>query len=196
MATDPKIIPKIKIDFEAGKLSQVDIAKKWKIGRETLRRLANKNSWEYGVMRQEWGRAIEKNGAVKFIEREGDLSAQVTSEFLHSVSRIGLFEQRVYDYIAEHPKIPSQAKSKQLFEFVKLLKIMTDKALLAYQGQRVALGMDQQKVKDPLADFKTTLDGVYKTLKGKSTGDLKDLQSGIQGKLELIEDEIRKGEDV
>lgn len=142
----------IKVDYEAGLLTKVDIATKHCINRQTLYKMADLNKWEYGKNRTEIDKATEDRSLENIINKQVDLATQVTSRFLDDIDKyrkLGMMpaSELVTAYNeakGKTKKVPKEEFSR-ILESTKVIKTAIEALRIGYEGCRMALGMDIKK---------------------------------------------------
>jgi DNA-binding XRE family transcriptional regulator len=139
MAVPQEKVNKIGVAYKAGQYSKTDIAKKFKITRQTLNNLAEKNGWEYQELRQDFNESIRKKEQEHFIKSEADKRIEVTAKFLRDVEEIEALNMQ---YIGGLSVCLTKQDVEKNFSFLKSCKIAMETLNIGYLGKRKALRMD------------------------------------------------------
>lgn len=151
MAIQEKSLLKIKVDYEVGKLSKVNICKKHSISRPTLVKLAKEHRWSYQKNLREVNEIIEEKTISKLIEVETDRNVKITDQFLTDIDR---YRQLTMFPVGEVARAIKDAGPKgkvtkeeydRIFAGSKVNKINLEALNIAYSGARKALGMDRDE---------------------------------------------------
>lgn len=158
MAIQEKKLLKIKVDFEVGKLSKVNICKKHSISRPTLVKLAKEHQWKYQKNLREVNEIIEEKTIRKLIEVETDRTVKITDQFLQDLDKYRELTMRpvqevkkAIEEIDGDGKV-SKDEYDRIFAGSKINKINIEALNVAYTGARKALGMDKGPKDNPDSD--------------------------------------------
>lgn len=151
MAIQEKALLKIKVEYEVGKLSKVNICKKHSISRPTLVKLAKEHRWIYQKNLREVNEIIEEKTIRKLIEVETDRTVKITDQFLQDLDKYRVLTMRpvieVENAIQDTEgdgKVPKDEYDR-IFAGSKINKINIEALNIAYTGARKALGLDNPK---------------------------------------------------
>ena len=153
MALSEKKILKIKVAFEAGKLSRAAIGKEYRVSQPTIRLLAKEREWEYKKNFIEFSEEIEQKTIESLIEKEVDKTTKITAQFL---SDLDIFRRlcmrsatdivNAYNKLTDGEKKGKVLKEEfdRIFAGSKVSKINMEALNIGYSGARKALGMDRE----------------------------------------------------
>lgn len=155
--TDKKLL-KIKVDYEAGRLTKSQIGKKHAISQPTLRKHAEDQVWKFQKNFQEVSEIVEKKSIERLIEREVDKTVKITDQFLQDLDKYRKLTMypvsevaRAIQEVGSKGKV-SKEEYDRIFAGSKINKINIEALNVAYTGARKALGMDKGPKDNPDSD--------------------------------------------
>ena len=147
MAYDDKKKAKIKVDFEAGKMTKTKLAQKWRITRATLRKFANEGGWVYGKNDQKISNKIEAGATKKLVERETLKLTDFTEKHVKNLENNEKLHQVISANLAKEMKDSggklSKADGDKFKSLFQAFKLSTETLDLIFKSKRLAMGLDK-----------------------------------------------------
>lgn len=143
-------LSKIKAAWESGKLTRLEIGKKYGVSRMGLYELSKKHEWEYGKNVHNMTEEIEKKTIDKIVNKEVDKTVKIKTQFLQDIDvyrRLCMktAEQIVQAYTEASKtgkEIPKDEYDR-IFAGSKISKINLEALNICYAGAMRAMGIDQ-----------------------------------------------------
>jgi hypothetical protein len=147
MALSEKQILKIKVEFEAGKLSRSAIGKRYKVSQPTIRKLAEQGNWAYGKNFKKVSEAVELKSIEKLIGKEVDKTTKINDDLLANITFVENIAKAYLHELAMNKKNKEKQTKEdadRIFSFLKPLKIASETFNMNYSNKRKAFGMDRE----------------------------------------------------
>lgn len=147
MAYTDKDKNRIKIDYESGRYSAVDLAKMWNMSRQTLKKFADNGGWVLGCRDENFNQRIEDNAAEILVRKEAHRLAEYIEEHLEV---IGLIDDTYRVLLMFHIKelkdsggMISKTDGDKWQANYKALQTVIDAFDKSFRSKRLAMGLKE-----------------------------------------------------
>lgn len=149
MAYTAKDKNRIKIDYESGRYSALDVSKIWNMSRQTLKKFADDGGWVLGCRDDNFNQRIEDNAAEILIRKEAHKLAEYIEEHLEV---IGIIDETYKVLITFHIKelkesrgMISKTDGDKWQANYKALQTVIDAFDKSFRSKRLAMGLKESE---------------------------------------------------
>lgn len=147
MAYTEKDKNRIKIDYESGRYSALDVAKLWTMSRQTLKKFADNGGWVLGCRDDNFNQRIEDDAAEILVRKEAHRLAEYIEEHLEV---IGLVDDTYKVLLTFHIKelndsdgMISKTDGDKWQANYKALQTLIDAFDKSFRSKRLAMGLKE-----------------------------------------------------
>jgi abortive infection bacteriophage resistance protein len=149
MAYDEKFKAKVKAEYEGGLTAQGAMCQKFRISRNTLKKFAKKDGWEFGKNDKKLTETITKKTEAKLAEKYSNDLEDFTIDHIKSMDNVGALTKATLNRLGASVKntknTMSKADADAIFAQAKILKISSETLSIIYADKRKALGLDKEQ---------------------------------------------------
>lgn len=149
MAYSKRDKEKIKIDYESGRYSALDVAKIWNMSRQTLKKFAVNGGWVLGCRDENFNQRIEDNAAEILVRKEAHRLVEYIEEHLEV---IGIIDDTYKVLLGAHINelktaggILSKADADKWYSHYKALQTALDSFDKSFRSKRLAMGLKESE---------------------------------------------------